>query len=1015
MRLRSREAVPDHWRRALRLSLAVGLLGAVGFNLVSRPSYERGPAVPVVKWALITLPVVTMPLLGKTSQVGAERILGTILGGALGFLASAVATNWWTLQANEADDMFLAAAAACAAFVSVLAGKRFGLDLSARLFVVAFLIVSLNAQQGKDPFLVALTRIGGIAGGVATMLLMSVLVLPKSASVESLRTLRKALAKLREINSVAWGTHLPGPAAAQQRAPPGRPPAAFKRGAAGDAALREPLLRVAEDDGDLEAGAAAAGASSEGAAVLTPAEHEAALLKSEKALTELYALLDDLEEQLGLAQKEAWVCSCGGRPFLLPGVPHFGVNSRHMPWAELRSMAVAIRRVARLLNTALFTLDGFQQQLREVLGPLYPTGLLPQLAASADAAIQELHDAFPRRQVVRALRRYRTHTAARSSWARLIDAALHPSATTQAAEQQGAMAGGAGNAPGADDAPNGAVALAEGAAAAAIPVGSPARSPVHAREPSLANWLRRVSSSALGGASEAAAATAAAPAALVASGAAEPSSSSGGGVGGWLRRLSSLRGGTDNGSAAAPAEAGAAGDGAPGGSEGDGSRPPSRPGSAASLHGSPFKAAAARERPGLPAVLDPSGEEAAAAAAAHAGAGAGDEPRGSDGGDAVLLSRASALALDGRGSAGVPLSLFPETPEGRLAQVSWYSFNFLCEELAEQLGDLHSAANAVLRKLPAMLLADSAAAAALLALVPAAVPQAADDAAGAAAGSTSPEHPLLTMLRRRFRLPGPRTETKPLLQPGAGRAGGRRLQQLTTSECGCTYFPDTTLRSRPPHIHSKSVSSSERNVSAFVPEDCCEECRQAPFECKFWQLDVTEGSKEARHKAVWVLQAPAPPLPPPPPPTTPAPPAPPPPPDGSMVDPTKQTGIGASPLSGPTIFAECAERGDLGCSGLLGVPRPQPLNDYRLLFMIKMGLDSYMKQNKVYDVCGSDYRLYASPLIKFTKACIQKVNGHNWFLSVRIGYPCFGDPRKVNGKIVGYPAFGRWRVHSLYV
>lgn len=94
--------------------------------------------------------------------------------------------------------------------------------------------------------------------------------------------LRKALAKLREINSVAWGTHLPGPAAAQQRAPPGRPPAAFKRGAAGDAALREPLLRVAEDDGDLEAGAAAAGASSEGAAVLTPAEHEAALLKSEK-------------------------------------------------------------------------------------------------------------------------------------------------------------------------------------------------------------------------------------------------------------------------------------------------------------------------------------------------------------------------------------------------------------------------------------------------------------------------------------------------------------------------------------------------------------------------------------------------------------------------------------------------------------------------------------------------------------------------------------------------------------
>ena len=36
--------------------------------------------------------------------------------------------------------------------------------------------------------MVAITRISGIMGGVATMLLMSVLILPKSASVESLRT-----------------------------------------------------------------------------------------------------------------------------------------------------------------------------------------------------------------------------------------------------------------------------------------------------------------------------------------------------------------------------------------------------------------------------------------------------------------------------------------------------------------------------------------------------------------------------------------------------------------------------------------------------------------------------------------------------------------------------------------------------------------------------------------------------------------------------------------------------------
>lgn len=47
------------------------------------------------------------------------------------------------------------------------------------------------------------------------------------------------------------------------------------------------------------------------------------------------------------------------------------------------------RRVARLLNSALFTFQGgFDRQLREALGPLFPEGLLPSLAEGASAAIQ---------------------------------------------------------------------------------------------------------------------------------------------------------------------------------------------------------------------------------------------------------------------------------------------------------------------------------------------------------------------------------------------------------------------------------------------------------------------------------------------------------------------------------------------------------------------------------------------------------------------------------------------------
>lgn len=40
-------------------------------------------------------------------------------------------------------------------------------------------------------------------------------------------------------------------------------------------------------------------------------------------------------------------------------------------------------------------------------------------------------------------------------------------------------------------------------------------------------------------------------------------------------------------------------------------------------------------------------------------------------------------------------------------------------------------------------------------------------------------------------------------------------------------------------------------------------------------------------------------------------------------------------------------QGDVGCAGNLGVPKVQPLNDYRLIFFVKKGLDQYMARNKV--------------------------------------------------------------------
>ena len=101
----------------------------------------------------------------------------------------------------------------------------------------------------------------------------------------------------------------------------------------------------------------------------------------------------------------------------------------------------------------------------------------------------------------------------------------------------------------------------------------------------------------------------------------------------------------------------------------------------------------------------------------------------------------------------------------------------------------------------------------------------------------------------------------------------------------------------------------------------------------------------------------------------------------------------------------------------------QPLNDYRLLFMAKKALDEFLKSTGVYEKCGSDYRLYATPLIKFIGVVTQKgtgtLNGVNttitrWNMKATFGYPCFGNPTKdAAGKITGYPNYGKWARQSL--
>ncbi len=72
-----------------------------------------------------------------------------------------------------------------------------------------------------------------------------------------------------------------------------------------------------------------------------------------------------------------------------------------------------------------------------------------------------------------------------------------------------------------------------------------------------------------------------------------------------------------------------------------------------------------------------------------------------------LLAAAFCRLSEPQSAQRCPSSQSSPSPEAAIPvllyvpQVAWYSFQFLCEELGEQLAGLHAAVNAVLRRLPA--------------------------------------------------------------------------------------------------------------------------------------------------------------------------------------------------------------------------------------------------------------------------------------------------------------------------
>lgn len=52
-------------------------------------------------------------------------------------------------DATETDDIFLSIVAASAAYLAIMVGKRLSLDLSSKLFTIAFILVCFSSQEGR--------------------------------------------------------------------------------------------------------------------------------------------------------------------------------------------------------------------------------------------------------------------------------------------------------------------------------------------------------------------------------------------------------------------------------------------------------------------------------------------------------------------------------------------------------------------------------------------------------------------------------------------------------------------------------------------------------------------------------------------------------------------------------------------------------------------------------------------------------------------------------------------------
>ncbi|KAK9807116.1 hypothetical protein WJX73_006825 [Symbiochloris irregularis] len=377
--------VPDFIRRAIRQGLGVGLAVCFGYiffeQLTGVSSRAAQQWLQGCKWAAITIIVVSAPVLGKVTQVSFERTLGTIAGGLLGYVT--VTLGHKMLEAS--DIVFTGTISSLVGGGAVIAGWALGLDYSAKLFVMTFLLVVMGTEQASDAFLVALTRISGILLGVLLSLALSVCVFPKSASHQATDNLGAALQGLIQLSQLAWDPMNDNQGVSSKN--PSRP-----LGQTMAQGFNTLFDGVQSRLLDAEVG--------EGAAT-RPSSREEMEVKCEKVMMDIYASLARSDEFIKLSQSERFFMVINGRWCFLPLVPFLPGKKRWcLPQREMSELATSIRKVTRVLWAFRAALaEGFESVI-QAMESRYPGHMLLDLRMHSQGALKDAADAFDRGQLI---------------------------------------------------------------------------------------------------------------------------------------------------------------------------------------------------------------------------------------------------------------------------------------------------------------------------------------------------------------------------------------------------------------------------------------------------------------------------------------------------------------------------------------------------------------------------------------------------------------------------------------